>query len=73
MTSSAAGVGPCSVTYRALPVGQVVELAAQAGLGVVEWGADRHAPPGDLPALRAVRATTEAGGLTARTLRSWLC
>ncbi|WP_274536609.1 hypothetical protein [Pseudofrankia sp. BMG5.36] len=29
--------------------------------------------PGDLPALRAVRATTEAGGLTARTLRSWLC
>ena len=51
-------VGLCSVTYRALPAAEVAALADTAGLRVVEWGADVHAPPGDPDALRALRHRT---------------
>ncbi|OHV37951.1 sugar phosphate isomerase [Parafrankia colletiae] len=61
------------MTYRALSVGRVVELAARAGLGVVEWGADVHAPPGDTSALGEVRATTAAGGLSTCSYGSYWC
>lgn len=73
MTSSVSRVGLCSVTYRALPVGQVVALAEKAGLGLVEWGADVHAPPGNVAALREVRATTEGGGLRTCSYGSYWC
>lgn len=55
--------GLCSVTLRRLPPARVVELAAQAGLACVEWGADVHVPPGDAATAEAVRAHTEAAGL----------
>ncbi|EOD63884.1 sugar phosphate isomerase/epimerase family protein [Amycolatopsis vancoresmycina] len=56
-------IGLCSVTFRALPAGEVARIAAAAGLHVVEWGADVHAPPRPAPALREVRARTAARGL----------
>lgn len=54
--------GLCSVTFRSLPAEQVIDLAAQAGLAVVEWGADVHVPAGDVERAAAVAtATTDAG------------
>ena len=38
--------GLCSITFRDLSVDDVVALAADAGLAGIEWGADRHVPPG---------------------------
>ncbi|MER5986917.1 TIM barrel protein [Streptomyces sp. NPDC001787] len=55
--------GLCSVTFRRLPAAEVARRAAEAGLEVVEWGADVHAPPDDADALRAVRDASETYGL----------
>lgn len=54
-------IGLCSVTLRALAAGEVAELAAAAGLRVIEWGGDVHAPPGG--ALEEVREQTATAGL----------
>jgi sugar phosphate isomerase/epimerase len=40
--------GVCSVTFRHRPADDVIDLARQAGVAAIEWGADVHAPPGDL-------------------------
>jgi len=54
--------GLCSVTFRQLPPERVVELSADAGLEVIEWGGDVHVPPGDPDrAVEVARATTDAG------------
>lgn len=54
--------GLVSVTFRTLSTGEVVSLAARAGLAGVEWSGDVHVPPGDLQNATAVRRmTTEAG------------
>lgn len=54
--------GLCSVTFRALAPERIVELAAQAGLEAIEWGADVHVPPGDeAGAAEVARATVDAG------------
>ena len=54
--------GLCSVTFASLSVEHVVELAAEARLEVIEWGADTHVPAGDVEqAARAARLTTDAG------------
>lgn len=54
--------GLCSVTFRALAPERIVELAADAGLEVIEWGGDVHVPPGDVVHAEAVaRATVDAG------------
>ena len=44
MTPILAGV--CSVTFRALSVEEVAQLAASAGVQAIEWGGDVHVPPG---------------------------
>ena len=52
----------CSVTLRRHKIDDVVRVAASAGLSCVEWGADRHVPPGDATAAdRARDACAEAG------------
>lgn len=54
--------GLCSVTFRSLDPSQVVELAADAGLEVIEWGGDVHVPPGDVDrAARVAELTADAG------------
>jgi hypothetical protein len=54
--------GLASVTFRGRPVEEVVDLAAGVGLGVVEWGADVHVPPGDLVgAARTARLCRDRG------------
>jgi sugar phosphate isomerase/epimerase len=56
-------LGLCSVTLRALSPAEVLARASAAGLTRVEWGADRHAPPGDVAALRGIRDLTERSGM----------
>lgn len=54
--------GLVSVTFRALSVERVVELASANGLRGIEWGGDVHAPHGDIARAREVgRMTREAG------------
>jgi len=62
------------VTLRALPIDEVVAVAARAGLECIEWGGDVHVPPGDLSAARHARAATEAAGLRVASYGSyWRC
>ncbi|SJN46660.1 hypothetical protein FM104_15160 [Microbacterium esteraromaticum] len=54
--------GLCSVTYRQLTPEQLAPLAADAGLEVIEWGADVHVPSGDPErAAEVARVTSDAG------------
>jgi sugar phosphate isomerase/epimerase len=57
-------IGLCSVTFRALAARRVAHEAAAAGLRVVEWGADVHAPAHSSDVLHEVREQTAASGLT---------
>lgn len=61
-TTPALRPGLCSVTLRALPTREVIDIAARAGLSAIEWGADVHVPVGDPTTAAAVgRATIDAG------------
>ncbi len=52
--------GLCSVTFREQTITEVAALAGSAGLQAVEWGGDRHVPPGDERAVaQAVRHSQE--------------
>lgn len=54
--------GLCSVTFRSLSAERVVELAAEARLEVIEWGADTHVLAGDVEqAARVAELMTDAG------------
>jgi 3-dehydroshikimate dehydratase len=53
--------GLVSITFRELPANRVIALAAEAGLGGIEWGGDVHVPHGDLTiARRVARLTADA-------------
>ena len=71
MTASLSA-GLCSVTFRHLDTGAVVELAASAGLEGVEWGGDVHVPPGDPASARSARRRTEDAGLFVASYGSYL-
>ncbi|MEO6997725.1 MAG: TIM barrel protein [Terracoccus sp.] len=65
------GVGICSVTYRQLTARRLAEQAARAGLAVIEWGADVHAPPSEPAVLSDVAAATEQYGLRCHSYGSY--
>lgn len=56
--------GVCSISFRKYTIQQIIDAAAAAGLDGIEWGGDVHVPAGDTAAAAAVRAATEAAGLT---------
>lgn len=62
-------IGLCSVTFRQLPVEEVLSVASAAGLRTVEWGSDVHIPGADEAA--RVRALTESKGLSVAALGSY--
>lgn len=64
--------GLCSVTLRASSPGEVVDVAAAAGLTAIEWGGDVHVPTGDLSAATEVAARTAAAGLSVGSYGSYL-
>ena len=61
MNKLAAGL--VSITFRELLPREVLDLAASAGLQTIEWGGDRHVPPGDLARAREVAQMTREAGL----------
>ncbi|MBI5380673.1 MAG: sugar phosphate isomerase/epimerase [Opitutae bacterium] len=56
--------GLTSVTFRRLSVETIAREAADAGLQVIEWGGDVHAPPGDLARAGQIRALSQSYGLS---------
>jgi 3-dehydroshikimate dehydratase len=64
--------GLVSVTFRQLPADEVVELAAKAGLGAIEWGGDVHVPLGSLVTAKRVKALCEVHGLAIAAYGSYL-
>ena len=64
--------GLVSVTFRQLPVEEVVQVATRAGLAAIEWSGDIHVPLGDLAAAREARALTEDSGLAVAAYGSYL-
>lgn len=64
--------GLCSVTLRALPVDEVIAVAAAAGLEAIEWGADVHVPPGGVALAEDVARRTTDAGLESASYGSYL-
>lgn len=69
MTSIAPGL--CSVTFRGLPVAEIVELARGASLEAIEWGADVHVPPGAVRVAQEVRERCAAEGIACPSYGSY--
>ncbi|WP_314427004.1 TIM barrel protein [uncultured Microbacterium sp.] len=55
--------GLCSVTFRSLDAEEVIGLAAEAQLEVIEWGGDVHVPAGDIERAAQVATDTSDAGL----------
>ena len=55
--------GLVSITFRNLSPSRIVDLAAQAGIGGIEWGGDVHVPHGEVDLAREVSELTRAKGL----------
>jgi len=63
--------GLVSVTFRGLPLREIVALAAQARLAGIEWGGDIHVPHGDLAGAREVARMTREAGLAVAAYGSY--
>ncbi|MFD6953474.1 xylose isomerase [Nocardiopsis sp. TSRI0078] len=63
--------GLASVTFRHLSSEEVVDLAAQARLGMLEWGADVHVRPGEYARAERVRGLCADAGLDIGTYGSY--
>ena len=56
--------GLVSISFRKHDAENIIKYAKAAGLCAIEWGADVHAPHGNVEEAKRVRALTEAAGLT---------
>lgn len=63
--------GLVSVTFRSLDVPTIVGLAADSGLGAIEWGGDVHVPVGDERAAELARTLCAGRGLTVASYGSY--
>ncbi|WP_341955414.1 sugar phosphate isomerase/epimerase [Microbacterium sp. LWH13-1.2] len=63
--------GLCSVTFRSLEPEEVIGLAAEAELEVIEWGADVHVPVGDIERAAQVATETADAGLSSCSYGSY--
>ena len=64
-------IGMTSVTFRGKSISDIVEIAHTAGLSLIEWGADRHVPPGDAKAASEALARMEQYGLSCPSYGSY--
>jgi sugar phosphate isomerase/epimerase len=65
--------GLVSVSFRHLPLAEIVTLIKNAGLDGVEWGGDVHCPPTDLERVREAARLTRENGLTVFSYGSYYC
>lgn len=56
-------LGLCSVTFRKQAPEKIIELAGEAGLAGIEWGADVHVPLNDLCNAERIGELTRSAGL----------
>lgn len=63
--------GLCSVTFRALDPEAVVDLAVDTGVEAIEWGADKHVPPGNPDHARRIGALCRAQGIVPASYGSY--
>ena len=55
--------GLVSVSFRPLPVEEIIRLCVENGLDGIEWGGDSHVPAGDVTRASEVGEMTRAAGL----------
>ena len=60
------------MTLRAESVDAVARVAAECGLGGIEWGGDVHVPTGDIAAATRARSASAAADLAAASYGSYL-
>jgi sugar phosphate isomerase/epimerase len=70
--ASRLSVGLCSVTFRGLAPSDVIGLAAESGVAGIEWGSDKHVPPGDFDNARGVAAACRARGVAVASIGSYV-
>lgn len=56
--------GLVSISFRQLSPEEIIKIAKEAGLSVIEWGSDVHAPCNDVECLDAIKAAGDAAGVT---------
>lgn len=56
-------IGLCSVSFRKLPVDEIISMAKKAKLDAIEWGADVHVPFTNLKLAKEVGEKTRKNGL----------
>lgn len=64
--------GLCSVTFRELEPAAIIDLAAEAGIVGIEWGADVHVKPGDLGAAAEVAERSADAGVACASYGTYL-
>lgn len=64
--------GLCSVTFRALDVPALIDLAATTGVQVIEWGGDKHVPPGDPDFAAQVQTLCDTKGILPASYGSYV-
>lgn len=64
--------GLCSAAVGHLEPAEVIELAAAAGLEAVEWGGDRHVPPGATRVAERLGERCRAAGVATPSYGSFL-
>lgn len=64
--------GLCSVTFRQLEPAAIVDLAAEAGIAGIEWGADVHVPLGAVGRAADVAARSAEHGLACPSYGTYL-
>ena len=55
--------GLVSISFRQNSVEEIIAAASAAGLSLIEWGSDVHAPCTDLERIKEIRGSTESAGL----------
>ena len=64
--------GLCSVTFRELEPDAIIDLAAEAGIVGIEWGADVHVPVDELERAAAVAERSAASGVACASYGTYL-
>ncbi|MBO7304366.1 MAG: sugar phosphate isomerase/epimerase [Clostridia bacterium] len=71
MTNSNHRIGMASVSFRNLTPREILEVSRAAGLDVIEWGSDVHAPATDIPTLENIAALQSEYGITCSSYGSY--
>ncbi|MFV0399651.1 MAG: sugar phosphate isomerase/epimerase family protein [Oscillospiraceae bacterium] len=64
-------IGLTSVTFRHLPIEEILQICRKAGIDGIEWGGDIHVPSGDLALADRVREQTQEAGLSVTAYGSY--